>query len=178
MSKRINLEGKQFGKWTVLYFHSRSSRTGHSLWLCRCACSCTGIIPAQNLLRGLSLSCGKRGCRKRTVKHGYYGTPEYKAYWSAKRRCSPNYEHAKDYAERGIRFLFSSFEQFLAEVGPRPSSKHSLDRRDNDGPYGPGNIRWATKKEQIENRRAFQSLSHFSTEELLDELRKRGTPLA
>jgi len=57
------------------------------------------------------------------------------------------------YGARGIQFLFDSFEQFYAELGPRPSPKHSLDRVNNDGHYEPGNVRWATAKEQASNKR-------------------------
>lgn len=81
-------------------------------------------------------------------------SPEYAAYNSAKARCTnsnhPNYKH---YGQRGIRFLFSSFEEFIDEIGLRPSSLHSLDRENNDGHYEPGNVRWATPSEQANNRR-------------------------
>jgi hypothetical protein len=58
------------------------------------------------------------------------------------------------YGGRGIKFLFTSFEQFLAELGPRPSGM-SLDRIENDGNYEPGNVRWATRSEQVQNRRFY-----------------------
>jgi hypothetical protein len=62
----------------------------------------------------------------------------------------------KDYGGRGISMCSEwsdSFDSFLAHVGPRPSDRHSLDRIDNDGNYEPGNVRWATRKEQQANRR-------------------------
>lgn len=81
-------------------------------------------------------------------------TPEQNAYRFARARCQneadPNY---RNYGKRGIKFLFESYEQFFAEVGPRPSEKHSLERKDNDGNYEPGNVKWATMKEQSNNRR-------------------------
>jgi hypothetical protein len=65
-----------------------------------------------------------------------------------------------NYGARGIRFLFTSFEEFFAELGPRPEGKDangkalcSLDRKNNDGHYQPGNVRWATASEQRSNQR-------------------------
>lgn len=88
-------------------------------------------------------------------------TPEYRAYHLAKNRCensnSPSY---KDYGGRGIGFRFESFAQFLAEVGRKPSPEHSIDRfPDNNGHYGPGNVRWALRIDQCNNRRT----NHFIT---------------
>lgn len=81
-------------------------------------------------------------------------TPEYEAYQRAKSRCqNPNKDCYSNYGQRGVEFRFTSFEEFWACLGPRPTSVHSLDRADNDGHYEPGNVRWATKKEQQRNRR-------------------------
>lgn len=78
---------------------------------------------------------------------------EYTAYTSAKGRCNnPNNNRYKDYGGRGIEFRFTDFEEFYAEVGDKPSPKHSLDRIDNDGHYEKGNVRWATPIEQGRNR--------------------------
>ena len=78
---------------------------------------------------------------------------EYHAYHDARNRCTnPNAKSWSDYGGRGIKFLFTSFERFMAELGPRPEGM-SLDRKNNDGNYEPGNVRWATRKEQQNNRR-------------------------
>lgn len=79
--------------------------------------------------------------------------PERQAFLAAKQRCSnPAHRDYAYYGGRGIRFLFSSFEQFAAELGPKPSPKHSIDRIENDGHYEPGNVRWALPLQQIRNR--------------------------
>jgi hypothetical protein len=93
-----------------------------------------------------------------SLKHGFARTQrsaEYTAYQNAKARCrnpkAPNYAY---YGGRGIEFRFTSFEEFISEIGCRPSLDHSVDRIDNNGHYEPGNIRWATRVEQQHNVRA------------------------
>jgi hypothetical protein len=85
-------------------------------------------------------------------------TPEYRAWSAMFRRFMPSYHDQEAYAGRGLTIspVFrgrGGFEKFFAEVGPRPSPTHSLDRIDNERGYEPGNLRWATKKEQANNRR-------------------------
>lgn len=108
-------------------------------------------------------------------RHGLSRTPEYHVYQVAKDRCT-NQKHPKysQYGGRGIQFLFTSFEQFFAELGPKPSPQHSLDRYpNNDGNYEPGNVRWATYTEQNNNTRR-KRLEQFSDEALLQEVKRRG----
>jgi hypothetical protein len=79
--------------------------------------------------------------------------PEYRAYQGAKDRCTnPKNSGWKNYGGRGIKFKFASFEQFFAELGKRPKGK-TLDRKDNEGNYELGNVRWATLEEQQRNKR-------------------------
>jgi hypothetical protein len=81
-------------------------------------------------------------------------TPEYRAFDGAKERClNPRNKDFHRYGGRGIKFLFHSFEAFLAAVGPKPSPDHSIDRMNNEGHYAPGNVRWATRSQQASNRR-------------------------
>jgi len=78
---------------------------------------------------------------------------EYAAYMNAKYRCTnPEAQGYVGYGGRGIEFLFSSFEQFFSELGSQPKGK-TLDRIENNGNYEPGNVRWATPKQQAANRR-------------------------
>jgi hypothetical protein len=123
---------------------------------------------------------GKRGKKVPTVSaaqttHGKSRTPEYGAYLAAKARCMNILNDAyADYGGRGIEFRFTSFEQFFAEVGLRPSPAHSLDRKNNDGHYEPGNVRWATLSEQNNNQRKVRAIQNFTDEEILAEYVRRN----
>lgn len=90
------------------------------------------------------------------VRHGGVlngkATPEYNSYTLAKSRCNnPNNKKYPRYGGRGIEFRFNSFEEFLTEVGLKPTPKHTIDRIDNDGHYEIGNVKWSTPKEQQNN---------------------------
>lgn len=149
------MESITFGRWTVL-----SADTDY--WLCRCACGVERRVRKFNLLAGGSNSCGclmrersaEQGRANR--KHGHDGTPTYRCWVEMRRRCrKPHPESAKYYQGVTVCERWQSFANFLADMGERPSPKHSLDRYpNNSGNYEPGNVRWATMKEQANNRRA------------------------
>jgi hypothetical protein len=100
----------------------------------------------------------------RNYKHGHSSrkkvSPEYKAYYNMIQRCyNPNTDSAKYYYGRSIKVcerwldLENGFRNFFKDMGPKPGPEYSLDREDSDGNYEPNNCRWATAKEQAENRR-------------------------
>jgi hypothetical protein len=92
--------------------------------------------------------------RGRPIKHGMSKTPEYHAYKDARQRClNPNSPAWKSYGGRGIQFLFTSFIQFIQNIGLRPSRSYELDRIDNDGHYVVGNVRWVLAQPSSVNRR-------------------------
>ena len=149
--RKLNLEGQKFGKLTLIEAVG-VNKAKQRMWRCLCSCGKEHIAAQQHITRGATLSCGCIRITKNFV-HGMCRTPEWYAYQHAKQRCKPNHSKHAHYYDRGIRFTFTSFEQFFKEVGLRPLIKHSLDRKDNDKGYNPGNMRWATKSEQERNRR-------------------------
>jgi hypothetical protein len=154
-----NIKGRRFGKLLVLSQVKKRSNDRHARWLCLCNCGMRKRVQGHSLRSGRSRSCGCQTKIRRlaaSLKHGYSRkgkvTPEYRAYTGAKDRCRKDAKAHEAYFDRGIKFKFSSFAQFIKEVGNRPSSKYSLDRRGNNGHYEPRNVRWATASEQQKNK--------------------------
>jgi hypothetical protein len=154
----IDLSGQRFGRLIVVDMVGRI-KDGQSLWKCICDCGKEHLVVYCHLKSGDTRSCGclaSELAKERSTTHGMSYTPEWTSFHAAKKRCTNmNAKQYADYGGRGIEFRFNSFEEFFAEVGPRPEPKfkYSLERMDNNGHYEKGNIRWATKVQQARNRR-------------------------
>jgi hypothetical protein len=134
----------------------------------RCDCGSVVSVFPYNLRTGNTRSCG---CLHREVTsatnstHRMSRTAEHSSWSKAKSRChAPTDAAFADYGGRGIVMCErwrNSFETFLADMGPRPSPKHSIDRIDVNGNYEPGNCRWATAKQQANNTRRTRFVTAF-----------------
>lgn len=136
-------------------------RQRHRQFLCQCDCGNSLVVQGRHLVRESTKSCGclhQEGPWK--ISHGEGSkptrSPEYICWTGMKQRCSnPDHDSYERYGGRGITVCdrwVDSFENFLADMGRKPSAAHSIDREDNDGNYEPGNCRWATGVEQQANR--------------------------
>jgi hypothetical protein len=118
----------------------------------------------------------ERTIHRRTT-HGASYTPEYDIWSGMKARChTKSHKQYADYGGRGIRVCEgwrASFAAFLRDMGPRPTTEHSLDRIDNDRGYEPGNVRWATDVDQTNNQRTNRKLTHNGETHTLAEWGKR-----
>lgn len=157
-----DLRGNRFGRLTVVS-RSSNTRAGKARWRCLCDCGTETVAAGNNLQMGVTTSCGCRRLellRSKVVSHGDAPRAgkrtEYAIWRSMKARCAnPKDRRFNDYGGRGIRVCDrwrNSYPAFLADVGRRPSSAHSIDRIDNNGHYEPGNVRWATPEQQAANK--------------------------
>lgn len=161
MGKLIPMTG-QFGRWTIIG-RSKRVRGTSVLWDVVCQCGNKSAVQGRELRTRVSLSCGclSRELTSMRTKHGLTESPEYVIWHAAKSRCTnPNNMQYHRYGGAGITFCerwLNDFATFYADMGPRPSRRHSLDRRDGTKGYEPGNCRWATREVQNNNKRT----NHF-----------------
>lgn len=177
----IDISGQAFGRLVAIR-RDKSGR-GDGFWLCRCECGEEVSIRTHALRIGNTKSCG---CLQRELvrqvgydnrRHGMSKTWLHNLWTDMRNRCQNANNHAfADYGGRGIRVYPAwneSFERFASDIketiGNRPSAKHSLDRIDNNGNYEPGNVRWATKKQQSQNTRSCRHITFRGETKTLSE---------
>jgi hypothetical protein len=160
MPKFKSIIGKRFGRLVVLSIYDRirvgSKKECRIRYLCQCDCGSKKITVPKSLKCGDTISCGCRMKEPRYIIHGMCHTREYVVWSDMKRRClNPNIKNYHLYGGRGIAVCkrWNKFTNFFKDMGKRPTTKHSLERRNNNKGYSPANCYWATDYEQSRNKR-------------------------
>jgi hypothetical protein len=157
--RKNDLLGQRFSR-LVVSKDLEENMKGHALWECTCDCGKKVNVLAINLRNMNTHSCGcykSERVRSTVTKHGEADkAPEYFNWLALKNRCK-NKSHINyhRYGGRGIKVCdrwIDSYENFVADMGRRPTNKHSVDRINPDGDYTPENCRWATPTEQANNK--------------------------
>lgn len=176
-----DLAGQRFGRLVAIRREPNAPK--QALWFCECDCGRTAVVSSPALRHGKTKSCG---CWRREfpaatkTRHGYatrdetgnYRHAVYRIWRGMRSRCeNPNQPHYPRYGGRGIKVCerWRDFANFLADMGERPSPRHSLDRIDSDGDYEPGNVRWATASEQRHNARTGAAGSRHGNAKLTEK---------
>lgn len=162
----VDITGQRFGRLVVVG-RAGTNADRKATWRCRCDCGNDIVVCGKDMRVGDTNSCGCLAAEKFgavITKHGGVSTPEYRVYSHMIGRCSnPGDTAFRNYGGRGISVCDrwrESFAHFLADMGPRPSPAHSIDRIDNDGHYEPSNCRWALMQEQARNKQNTVYLEH------------------
>jgi hypothetical protein len=148
----------RFGRLTVLY--PIGSKNGELIWYCTCDCGNETRTSGKSMRTGNTLSCGclhNETLTKRSTTHGRSSTPEYNSWCNMIGRCC-NTKHPAftRYGGRGITVCArwrSSFDAFYQDMGSKPATNYSIERRDNNQSYTPDNCYWASPQSQGRNKR-------------------------
>lgn len=164
MPTAIDITGQRYGRLVAVRPVARVGEVRR--WLFACDCGREVEAPVGRVRIGNTRSCGclhSEAVAGRNTTHGKSRRAEYQAWCKMRERCEhPGSKDYRLYGQRGIRVCdrWQDFASFIDDMGPRPSSEHSIDRVDSNGNYEPGNCRWATATEQARNTSRNRWLEH------------------
>ena len=166
----IDRTGHKYGRLTVTGYAPKPKGCVRSYWFCRCDCGNEVRADGAKLAIGHTQSCGclqKERTSKAKKTHGATSgggeIPEYGVWLNMKARCTHKSTDSYHlYGGRGIKVCerWMRFENFISDMGRRPSDSHSIDRIDSNGNYEPSNCKWSDRLEQQNNRRNNRPLTY------------------
>lgn len=184
-ARPLDLTGQRYGRLTAVKDTGLKKNT-NAVWIFLCDCGNQIERPSGSVRSGKTSSCGCLRSEQKSkhmkanagvynserATHGMTGTPTFVSWDAMRQRClNPNHKSFEDYGGRGIlvceRWL-DSFENFLEDMGERPQDT-TLDRKDTNGNYEPGNCRWATSKTQSNNKRSSRYITFMGLTKTLKE---------
>jgi hypothetical protein len=177
-SNFVDLTGQRYGRLTVVS-RAPNGSAGQARWHCRCDCGETAVVWGSSLRSGNTQSCGclqRERASQSNSRHHMSASPEYVSYRRMLQRCYfPGSNRWDRYGGRGIEVCERwrgdhGFENFLADMGPKPHPRLTLERVDNDGNYDPGNCVWATYRRQALNSSKTRFVEYEGRKQALADL--------
>lgn len=184
--------GKKFDRLTVLQYDYHDKKGKDHYYICKCSCGKIISVSRKGLLTRNNKSCG---CQKidAATKHGLAKTKFYKCHTAMKDRCyNPNNKAYSSYGDRGIKvcdrwlgedgfvhFKEDMYDSYLEHCKIYGEDNTSIDRINVDGDYEPSNCRWATKKEQSNNRRVtvrYEQYNNMTCRDIIDTMQSIVDP--
>ncbi len=183
MPRWVDLTGQKFGRLAIVSYVGINPKNNGSVWNVLCDCGTTKMVAGVSLRSGNTQSCGCLNRERVSARHTTHGAtankkanPEYQVWQAMIARCHNETDKAfKNYGARGITVCDQwrhSYATFIADMGSRPTPKHTIERKENNSGYSPENCVWDTRHNQSRNHRRNRMLTYAGRTQCLTDWAK------